>query len=87
MFEPLRTATDYRFLEIHGDTNDTCLSLIKVRVYFELTYDIDMKKLKSSIDYKFIIQRILMPERKLIMTGELLVLQLFNIFIIFILFY
>jgi hypothetical protein len=64
MFEPLRNATDYRFLEIHGDTSDTCISLIKVRIYFN-TLDLYGKETKSSIDYKFIIQRIFMPERKL----------------------
>ena len=64
MFEPLRNATDYRFLEIHGDTSDTCISLIKVRIYFN-TLDLYGKETKSSIDYKFIIQRIFMPERNL----------------------
>lgn len=64
MFEPLRNATDYRFLEIHGDTSDTCISLIKVRIYFN-TLDFYGKETKTSIDYKFIIQRILMPERNL----------------------
>ena len=64
MFEPLRNATDYRFLEIHGDTSDTCISLIKVRIYFN-TLDFYGKETKSSIDYKFIIQRIFMPKRKL----------------------
>jgi hypothetical protein len=64
MFEPLRNATDYRFLEIHGDTSETCLSIIKVRVYFN-TLDFNKNQTKTSIDYKFIIQRIFMPERKL----------------------
>ena len=64
MFEPLRNATDYRFLEIHGDTSETCISLIKVRIYFN-TLDFYGKETKTSIDYKFVVQRIFMPERKL----------------------
>lgn len=63
MFEPLRNATDFRFLEIHGDGNDTCLSMIKVRVYFNSIEN--GQSHKSSIDYKFIIQRIYMPQRDL----------------------
>ena len=63
MFEPLRNATDFRFLEIHGDTSETCISVIKVRVYFNNLESLDNSK--TSIDYKFILQRISMPERDL----------------------
>jgi len=63
MFEPLRNATDFRFLEIHGDTSETCISVIKVRVYFNSLESSNNDK--TSIDYKFILQRISMPERDL----------------------
>ena len=63
MFEPLRNATDFRFLEIHGDTSETCISVIKVRVYFNNLEPSNNDK--TSIDYKFIVQRISMPERDL----------------------
>jgi len=69
MFEPLRNATHYRFLSINGDVNSSCLALIKARIYFDIentnrSYDESEMK-KVSIDYKFVLQRIYMPERHL----------------------
>lgn len=68
MFQPLLKATDFKIFEKVGDTNDNCICVIKSRIYFvntdSTTID-DNEPPNSSIDYKFVLERIIHSERDL----------------------
>jgi hypothetical protein len=68
MFQPLLKATDFKIFEKIGDTSQNCTCVIKSRIYFVNQNDNnieDNQSPNSSIDYKFVLERIIHPERDL----------------------
>lgn len=67
MFQPLLKATDFKIFEKIGDTSQNCTCVIKARIYFiNQTNEIpENQSPNSSIDYKFVLERIIHPERDL----------------------
>ena len=68
MFQPLLKANDFKIFEKVGDTDNNCTSVIKSRIYFvntanDTVSDTDIPN--SSIDYKFVLERIIHQERDL----------------------